>query len=185
MKALRPTRQELLAAINCRVPDVIAPDLAVLFCGINPGLYSAATGYHFARPGNRFWPALYGGGFTPRILAPSENRLLLDLGFGLTNIVGRATARADELSVEELLAGRRQLEKKVRRFMPRWIAILGITAYRIAFERPRAVLGLQPETLGGAGIWVLPNPSGLNANHQPADLAGAFSRLRAAAHPRR
>ena len=180
----RPTKLDLIAATSRRVPDVIAPDLTVLFCGINPGLYSAATGYHFARPGNRFWPALYAGGFTPRILAPSENRLLLDLGYGLTNIVGRATARADELSVEELLAGRRQLDKKVRRFTPRWIAILGITAYRIAFERPRALLGPQPETLGGAGIWVLPNPSGLNANHQPADLAREFRILRAAAQPR-
>ncbi|HSE67039.1 MAG TPA: mismatch-specific DNA-glycosylase, partial [Gemmatimonadales bacterium] len=109
MMTARPTKLDLIAATSRRVPDVIAPDLTVLFCGINPGLYSAATGYHFARPGNRFWPALYAGGFTPRILAPSENRLLLDLGYGLTNIVGRATARADELSVEELLAGRRQL----------------------------------------------------------------------------
>ena len=184
IKALRPTRLDLLAAVNRRVPDVIAPDLAVLFCGINPGLYSAATGYHFARPGNRFWPALHAGGFTPGVLAPSENRLLLELGYGLTNIVGRATARADELSAEELLAGRRQLEKKVRRFAPRWIAILGITAYRIAFEHPRAILGPQPEKLDGTGIWVLPNPSGLNANHQPTDLAREFRMLRAVAHPR-
>jgi len=165
--------------------DVIAPDLDVLFCGINPGLYSAATGQHFARPGNRFWPALHAGGFTPRILAPRENRLLLDLGYGLTNIVSRASARADELSAEELLAGRRRLEKKIRRFTPRWVAILGITAYRIAFERPRAVLGPRPDTVGATGIWVLPNPSGLNANHQPADLAREFRMLRAAAHPQR
>ncbi|HSE65541.1 MAG TPA: G/U mismatch-specific DNA glycosylase [Gemmatimonadales bacterium] len=183
MKTVHPTKQDLLAAVNRRVPDVIAPGLAVLFCGINPGLYSAATGFHFARPGNRFWPALHAGGFTPRILAPIENRLLLDLGYGLTNIVGRATARAEELSVKELLAGRRRLEKKILRFAPRWIAILGITAYRIAFQQPRAVLGPQPETVGATGIWVLPNPSGLNANHQPPDLARAFRMLRAAAHP--
>lgn len=181
MKSVRPTKQDLLAAVNRGVPDVIAADLAVLFVGINPGLYSAATGYHFARPGNRFWPALHAGGFTPRIFAPSENRLLLELGYGLTNIVGRATARADELSLEELVAGRRKLEKKIRRFTPRWVAILGITAYRIAFERPRAILGPQQETIGAAGIWVLPNPSGLNANHLPADLARQFRLLRAAA----
>jgi double-stranded uracil-DNA glycosylase len=185
MKPARPTKQDLIAATSRRVPDDIAPDLAVLFCGINPGLYSAATGYHFARPGNRFWTALHAGGFTPRILTPSENRLLLDLGYGLTNIVSRATGRADELSAEELLAGRRQLEKKVRRFTPRWVAILGITAYRIAFERPRAVLGPQRDTVGATEIWVLPNPSGLNANHQPADLAREFRMLRAAAHPQR
>jgi len=183
MKPTRPTRQDLLAATNRRVSDVLAPDLAVVFCGINPGLYSAATGYHFARPGNRFWPALHAGGFTPRIFAPSENRLLPDLGYGLTNIVGRATARADELSLEELLAGRRRLERKIRRLKPRWVAILGITAYRSAWEQPRAVLGPQPESVGPAGIWVLPNPSGLNANHQPADLARQFRKLRAAAHP--
>jgi TDG/mug DNA glycosylase family protein len=185
MKTVRPTTLDLIAAATRRVPDAIAPDLAVLFCGINPGLYSAATGHHFARPGNRFWPALHAGGFTPRILAPRENRLLLDLGYGLTNIVSRASARADELSAEELLAGRRRLEKKIRRFTPRWVAILGITAYRIAFERQRAVLGPQPETVGATGIWVLPNPSGLNANHQPADLAREFRMLRAAAHPQR
>ena len=185
MKTVRPTKLDLIAATTRRVPDAIAPDLAVLFCGINPGLYSAATGQHFARPGNRFWPALHAGGFTPRILAPRENRLLLDLGYGLTNIVSRASARADELSAEELLAGRRRLEKKIRRFTPRWVAILGITAYRIAFERPRAVLGPQPDTVGATGIWVLPNPSGLNANHQPADLAREFRLLRAAAHPQR
>jgi double-stranded uracil-DNA glycosylase len=184
MKPVRPTKQNLLDAVNRRVPDVIAPGLAVLFCGINPGLYSAATGFHFARPGNRFWPALHAGGFTPRIFAPSENRLLLDLGYGLTNIVGRATARAEELDLEELLAGRRRLEKKIRRFAPTWVAILGITAYRIAFGQPRAILGPQTDTIGSAGIWVLPNPSGLNANHQPADLARQFKTLRAAAHPR-
>ena len=184
VKTDRPTKLDLLAATTRKVPDIIAADLAVLFCGINPGLYSAATGFHFARPGNRFWPALHAGGFTPRLLAPSENRLLLDWGYGLTNIVSRASARADELSTAELLAGRRRLEQKIRRFRPRWVAILGITAYRTAFELPRAALGRQQETLGGAGIWVLPNPSGLNAHHQPAHLAREFKKLRAAVRSR-
>jgi TDG/mug DNA glycosylase family protein len=151
-----------------------------LFCGINPGLYSAAVGRHFARPGNRFWPALYAGGFTSRILLPSENRLLLESGYGITNIVSRATAKAEELNSEELVAGRRRLERKIRRFTPRWVAILGITAYRTAFGRPKATLGPQPERLGGAALWVLPNPSGINANHQPADLARIFRKLRKA-----
>ena len=184
VKTDRPTKLDLLAATTRKVPDIIAADLAVLFCGINPGLYSAATGFHFARPGNRFWPALHAGGFTPRLLAPSENRLLLGWGYGLTNIVSRASARADELSTAELLAGRRRLEQKIRRFRPRWVAILGITAYRTAFELPRAALGRQQETLGGAGIWVLPNPSGLNAHHQPAHLAREFKKLRAAVRSR-
>jgi TDG/mug DNA glycosylase family protein len=157
---------------------VIARDLTVLFCGINPGLYSAAVGHHFARPGNRFWPALYAAGFTSRMLLPHENRLLLERGCGLTDIVARATARAEDLDAAELVAGRRRLERKVRRYAPRWVAILGIGAYRVAFAQPRAVLGPQSEFLGGARVWVLPNPSGLNASHQPADLARAFRELR-------
>jgi TDG/mug DNA glycosylase family protein len=177
----RPTRSELLASRGRRLRDVIAPDLTVLFCGINPGLYSAAVGHHFARPGNRFWPALRSAGFTERTLAPSEGRLLLTLGYGLTDIVARPSAQANEVTAAELVAGRRRLERKVRRYAPRWVAILGITAYRVAFGRPRAALGAQPERFGGAGLWVLPNPSGLNASHQPADLARAFRRLRRAA----
>jgi TDG/mug DNA glycosylase family protein len=180
MNTQHPTRHELLAAAGCRLPDVIALDLKVLFCGINPGLYSAAVGHHFARPGNRFWTALYAAGFTRRILAPWENRLLLKQGYGLTDIVARATAKAEELSAEELVAGRNRLERKIRRFTPRWVAILGISAYRTAFDQPQATLGPQPERLGGAGVWVLPNPSGLNASHQPADLARAFRRFRKA-----
>jgi TDG/mug DNA glycosylase family protein len=173
----RPTKAELAAAIDRRVPDLIAPDLRVLFCGINPGLYSAATGHHFARPGNRFWPALHAGGFTSRVLKPWEEELLLQDGVGITNLVSRATAAADELTANELRAGRGSLQRKVRRFQPRAVAVVGIGAYRQAFERPRATLGRQPEGLDGAELWVLPNPSGLNANHQLTDLAKMFREL--------
>ena len=150
----------------------------MLFCGINPGLYSAATGHHFARPGNRFWPALHASGFTPEVLVPSEERALLALGLGITNLVPRATAAAAELSSDELRAGREALERKVRRYRPRCVALLGIGAYRTAFERPRAMAGRQPEPIGGAPLWLLPNPSGLNANHQLPDLARAFRAVR-------
>jgi TDG/mug DNA glycosylase family protein len=181
MKAHRPTKADLLSAIGRRLPDVIAPDLKVLFCGINPGLYSAAVGHHFARPGNRFWPALHAAGYTPRTLAPDESAMLLELGYGLTDLVARATARADELHPEELIAGRRRLERKVRRYAPRWVAILGVTAYRAAFLRPHATCGPQPERIAQSGLWVLPNPSALNAHYQPTDLAREFRRLREAA----
>ena len=160
------------------MPDLIAPGLAVLFVGINPGLYSAATGHHFARPGNRFWPALHAAGFTDRVLRPWEEPTLLDAGAGITNLVRRATIAAAELSPEELRRGRRELDRKVRRYRPRCVAVLGIGAYRAAFERPRAVMGLQAERIGPAALWVLPNPSGLNANHQLPDLARAFGALR-------
>ena len=162
------------------MPDVIAPNLDVLFCGINPGLYTAVVGHHFGRPGNRFWPTLHRSGFTPRLFAPSEQRSLLDLGYGITNLVERATATADELAPAELVAGARTLERKVRRYSPRYLAIVGIGAYRTAFARPRAKLGLQEEPLGATRIWVLPNPSGLNANYQPAQLAALFAELRRA-----
>ncbi|MGH7527711.1 MAG: G/U mismatch-specific DNA glycosylase [Gemmatimonadales bacterium] len=173
----RPSRTELLAAAGRTVPDLIAPRLKVLFCGINPGLYSAATRHHFARPGNRFWPALHAGGFTDRVLAPWEERLLLPAGYGITNLVARATAAAAELDPAELNAGRRRLERKVGRYAPQWVAVLGVGAYRTAFGRRRAALGVQSDTLGSAGLWVLPNPSGLNANHQIADLARLFREL--------
>jgi double-stranded uracil-DNA glycosylase len=173
-----PTREEILAAAGKTVPDVAAPGLTVLFCGINPGLYTAAVGHHFARPGNRFWPALHAAGFTERVLAPHEERRLLDLGYGITNVVARATATADELSAEELLAGGRRLVARVRRLRPRTLAVLGIGAYRSAFGRPRAALGLQAETIGATRIWILPNPSGLNAHYQAADLARLFRALR-------
>ena len=177
----RPSQEELRAATEKTVPDVIAPRLKVLFCGINPGLYSGATGHHFARPGNRFWPALHVAGFTDRLLSPWEEQLLLDSGYGITNMVARTTATAAELAADELLAGRRRLQRKVRRYAPRWVAIVGIGAYRVAFGRPHATIGRQPERLAEAGLWLLPNPSGLNANHQLADLARAFLELRRAA----
>jgi double-stranded uracil-DNA glycosylase len=149
----------------------------VLFCGINPGLYSAATGFHFARPGNRFWPALYAAGFTPRLFHPSENAKLLELGYGLTNLVNRGTAAADELSPTELVAGGRALAAKLRRYRPRAVAFVGLGAYRTAFGRPKATLGLQAERLEEAEVWVLPSPSGLNANYQLPALIQLFREL--------
>lgn len=176
----RPSLDEIRRAAGRTVPDLIAPGLKVLFCGINPGLYSGATGHHFARPGNRFWPALHAAGFTERVLAPWEEHLLLARGYGLTALVARATATAAELTKEEFVAGRRRLEQKVRRYAPRWVAVLGLGAYRLAFDRPRATTGRQPERLGSAGLWILPNPSGLNANHQLPVLAVMFAELRKA-----
>jgi TDG/mug DNA glycosylase family protein len=181
--ARRPTRAELVAAAASGRPvrDVIAPDLAVLFCGINPGLYTAWSGHHFAGPGNRFWPTLHAAGFTPRRLAPSEERELVAYGLGVTNVVARATATAAELAPEEYVGGGRILERKVRKYRPRVLAVLGVGAYRTAFARPKAALGEQPERLGDARVWVLPNPSGLNANYQKDDLARLFRALREAA----
>jgi TDG/mug DNA glycosylase family protein len=175
---VKVSKAALEAARRRTLHDVIAPGLGVLFCGINPGLYSAATGHHFARPGNRFWPALHAAGFTDRRLHPSEDARLVDYGCGVTNLVARTTAAAAELSAGELRAGRRALARKVARFGPRIVALVGIGAYRVAFERPRAVAGPQPNTLAGARLWVLPNTSGLNANHQAADFARAFRALR-------
>jgi TDG/mug DNA glycosylase family protein len=176
----RPTRAELEAARGAGVPDLIGPGLSVLFCGINPSLYSAVVGHHFARPGNRFWPALHLGGFTPRRFDAWEGPALLALGYGVTNVVARATAAADELRPAELAQGGRTLAAKVRRYRPRFVAVLGVTAYRAAFGRPRAGLGRQPEPLAGAAVWVLPNPSGLNAHYQAADLGRLFAAFRAA-----
>ena len=178
MSQPRPTRSDLAAAYGRSVPDLIAPDLKILFCGINPSLYSAATGHHFARPGNRFWPAIYGAGFTQRLLKPWEEELLLEEGIGITNLVSRATATAAELTNDELRSGRQRLARKVRRFRPRCVAVVGIGAYRVAFGRPNATTGLQPELLGASAVWVLPNPSGLNANHQLPDLVQAFKAVR-------
>lgn len=175
-----PTRAELLAAAGRTVPDVIAPGLRVLFCGINPGLYTAWAGHHFARPGNRFWPALHAGGFTPRLFDPSEEHALLSLGYGITNIVRRASARADELTPRELRAGARRLMALVKRYAPRCVAILGVSSYRVAFDRPDATVGRQPEPIGSTIVWLLPNPSGLNAHYQPAHLAQLFSALKRA-----
>ncbi|TDC35351.1 G/U mismatch-specific DNA glycosylase [Micromonospora sp. KC213] len=170
----------MAAAADRTIPDVITSGLDVLFVGINPGLWSAATGWHFARPGNRFWPALHRGGFTPRRLHPSEQSLLPGLGLGITNMVARASARADELTAEELIAGGAILTDKVARYRPAWVAVVGVTAYRIGFARPRAGFGPQPELLAGARLWVLPNPSGLNAHFTPETLGVAFGELRAA-----
>jgi TDG/mug DNA glycosylase family protein len=153
----------------------------VLFCGINPGLWSAATGHHFARPGNRFWPALHRSGFTPRRFAPDEQDDLLAYKLGITNVVGRGTARADELSRDELVAGGVILRAKVRRLAPRWLAVLGVMAYRSAFATPKAAVGRQPGTIGATSVWVLPNPSGLNAHYTLDGLAQEFAALREAA----
>ncbi|MFI9723140.1 G/U mismatch-specific DNA glycosylase [Streptomyces sp. NPDC052396] len=175
------TPEELEAARDRLVPDVVADGLKVLFCGINPGLMSAATGHHFARPGNRFWPALHASGFTPRRLEPAEERELLEYGLGITNVVARASARADELSAVEFREGGRVLTEKVRLLRPRWLAVVGVTAYRVAFEDRQAKIGPQRRTIDGTRVWVLPNPSGLNAHWTLQTMAEEFGRLRAAA----
>jgi TDG/mug DNA glycosylase family protein len=161
-----------------RVPDIVGPGLRVLFCGINPGLHSAATGHHFAKPGNRFWPTLYGAGFTPRLLRPDEEHQLLALGYGLTKFIERPTRAASELTDEEYVAGGRRIIRMVRRHRPLILAAVGIEAYRKAFGRPRATMGMQPETIGETVLWVLPNPSGLNAHYKPADFVRVFAELR-------
>ena len=160
------------------MPDVIAPDLDVVFCGINPGLYTAAVQQHFGRPGNRFWPTIYKAGFTPRLFHPSEQRELLKHGCGITNVVARATTAAAELTSAELVEGAAILEKKMQRYRPRVLAIVGIGAYRTGFNRPRAKTGLQDETIGDTRIWILPNPSGLNANYRPDELVELYRELR-------
>jgi TDG/mug DNA glycosylase family protein len=176
----KPSKEELSAAAGKTVASVIAPNLRVLFCGINPGLYTAAVGHHFARPGNRFWPALHASGFTDRLLSPFEEHELLAQGYGITNVVARATATAAELSAAEYVAGGRKLEATVRRYKPGFLAVLGVGAYRTAFDFPKATLGLQPGGIGETSVWVLPNPSGLNAHYQPKDLARMFRELRLA-----
>ena len=157
---------------------MIARGLRVLFCGINPGLYTAAVGHHFARPGNRFWPALYYSGFTNRLLSPFEERDLLRIGVGITNVVAHATASAAELTKEDFIKGGRKLGAKIVRRQPRILAVLGVGVYREAFSRAKAAVGLQEETIGETRIWVLPNPSGLNANYQLDDLVKLFGQLR-------
>jgi TDG/mug DNA glycosylase family protein len=180
--AWKPTKVQLLAARGKRVPDLIAPRLNILFVGINPGLYSSAVGHHFARPGNRFWPVLHKAGFTDRQLSPFEERKLLKHGYGITNIVSKATAAASELSREELEKGGRILKAKIRRYRPRAVAVLGLEAFRIAFGQPKAGFGPQEEHVGLARIWVLPNPSGLNASYQVPALSRLFRRVRKAAN---
>jgi TDG/mug DNA glycosylase family protein len=177
----RPTPADLEAARDATIPDVLASGLRVVFAGINPGLYSAATGHHFARPGNRFWPALHRSGFTPRQLRPDEQDQLLSLGLGITNVAPRATARAAGLTPAELREGALELQEKMARLRPQWLAVLGVTVYRTAFGHPDAVVGPQAAALGLTRLWVLPNPSGLNAHWAPAALAAEFARLRARA----
>ena len=177
----KPTAEDMADAVNRRVPDIIGPGLKVLFCGINPGIYTAAIGRHFGRPGNRFWPALHAGGFTPRILSPFENEELLALGYGITNLVERPTVLASELSREELQGGARKLERKIRHFGPTYVAFLGITSYRSAYGRASAVVGEQlGHAFGRTRVWVLPNPSGLNAHFTPGKLKDVFRALHAA-----
>ena len=174
----RPTPAELADAEGRFVPDVLGPGLRVLFCGINPGLWSAAVGHHFARPGNRFWKALHLGGLTPRLLVPDEEGELLGLGLGVTNLVERATAGAADLGPDELRSGEARLIAKVAATRPRVVAVLGVGAYRTAFDRPKATVGPQPDPIAGSRAWLLPNPSGLNAHYQLPDLAEAFAELR-------
>jgi TDG/mug DNA glycosylase family protein len=181
IKAAKPTKAQLLAAYGKRVPDIIAPRLKVLFVGINPGLYSGAVGHHFARPGNRFWPVLHKAGFTDAQLSPFGERELLKHGYGITNIVSRTTAAATELDQKELKAGGKRLIAKIRRARPRVVAILGIQAFRIAFKKPETRFGLQQERIGSSQVWVLPNPSGLNASYQLPALTRMFKKVRLAA----
>ena len=172
----RPSKAEVAACHGQTMPDIIAPNLKVLFCGINPSLYSVAIGHHFGRPGNRFWKALHKAGITPRLYDPSEDADLIELGYGISNMAPRATARADELSKEEIVQGRELLAKKVEKYKPRCLAFLGITAYRIAFGQPKAKIGPQPDWKE-TPVWALPNPSGLNAHYQVDDLAEVYSWL--------
>ena len=180
-KARKPTKAKLLAAYGKSVRDIIAPRLKVLFVGINPGLYSGAVGHHFARPGNRFWPALHKAGFTSHQLSPFEDRDLLKRGYGITNIVDFSTAAADELDAQELVKGGKRLTAKLKRYRPRIVAILGLKAFRLAFGQPQAGFGLQEQRIGSSRIWILPNPSGLNASYQLPALTRMFRKVRTAA----
>ena len=176
----RPTPADLLASSGKTIPDVIAPGLSVLFCGTNPGLYSAAVGHHYGRPGNRFWPTLHASGFTPRQFRPAEEHQLLRLGYGITDVVLRASTAAHELSKVEIMEGGKVLRSKVQKFAPQFLAVLGLGIYRSAFDARKAVVGLQAERIGTTKVWVLPNPSGLNAHYQPAELVRLFAELYAA-----
>ena len=181
----RPTREELLGAYGRVIPDLVGPGIQVLLVGINPSLYSGWTSTHFARPGNRLWRTLHEAGFTDRRLHPSEGEAIVTAGLGITNLVARATARADELTDEEIRDGVEPLRRLVRRCRRRWngpsyVAFLGISTYRVAFGRRRATVGLQPERFEGAGVWVLPNPSGLNAHYQQPALTAAYAELKTA-----
>ena len=174
----KPTPADLERAYGTTIPDLVAPELRVLFCGINPGLWSGATGHHFARPGNRFWRALHESGFTPRLMHPSEGAELLALGLGITNLVARTTRNAAELTADELVDGARRLEALAIEMRPRFVAVVGIASYRTGFARPTATVGPQPEPLGPSRVWVLPNPSGLNAHYQLPELVAQFAGLK-------
>jgi TDG/mug DNA glycosylase family protein len=175
----RPTKQQLADAYDRTLPDLVAPGLRVLLVGINPSLWSGWSGYHFGRPSNRLWTTLHESGLTPRRLAPEDTAELLAAGIGITNLVARATARADELADDEIRAGVPGLRELVRQWRPRAVAVLGVTAFRVAFARPKAVVGPQPESLEGSLLWVLPNPSGLNAHYQQPALTAEYAALRA------
>ena len=176
-KAFKPTKAEIAAAAGTTVPDIIAPGLRVLFVGINPSLYSGAVGHHFARPGNRFWPVLHLAGFTPSLMSCFDEQQLLEFGLGVTNFVERATATAEELSAEELRDGAKRLGQKVCRCQPAYVAVVGVSAYRIGFGRAKASVGLQPDDVCDSKVWVLPNPSGLQAHYQLADMVQLFGEL--------
>ena len=177
----KPTKADLLAANGRTITDVIAPNLRVLFCGINPGLYTAAIGHHFGRPGNRFWPTLHAAGFTPRLFDPSEEQALLPLGLGITNVVARATPGMDTLKPAEYVAGALVLRRKIRRFKPQVVVLIGVTVFRsLSGEKGPVRIGLQQERLEGARVFVLPNPSGRNANFSYAEMLTAFKALRRA-----
>jgi TDG/mug DNA glycosylase family protein len=180
MENFKPTKEDLRDATNRTMEDLIDYNLKFLFCGINPGIWSGATGFHFAKPGNRFWKALHLGGFSERLLHPSEEHELLENGYGITSFCKRTTATAAELSNEEIVEGGKLLVKKIEKFKPRYLAVLGIGAYRTAFNHPKAKLGLQDKTIGNTRLWLLPNPSGLNAHYQLNDLAKLFGELRQA-----
>lgn len=182
----KPTKDELAAAHGSEtVPDIVGPGLKVIFIGINPGLYSGVTGHHFARPGNRFWPALHLSGFTPRLLHPSEEAQLLEYGVGLTKLVHRATATADELAAEELRAGGERIRRLTRKLKPAAACFLGVGAYKSAYGLKRVAVGPQPDDFEGAPLWVLPNPSGLNANYQLPDFVRLFTELRRSVEPKK
>ena len=172
-----PSREQLVQTTKKQIGDLIKPNLKLLFCGINPGLYSAYSGYHFGRPGNRFWRVLFLSGFTKRLLHPSEQKEVLSLGYGITNLVDRPSVSAAELTVEEYVAGGKRLESKIKEFKPAWVAFVGVEAYRKAFSRPKASMGKQDHIIKGASVWVVPSPSGLNAHYTVADLTQVFQEL--------
>ncbi len=177
MKNFKPSKEDLRDAVNRTTEDLIDHNLKVLFCGINPGIWSGATGFHFAKPGNRFWKVLFLAGFTERILHPSEEHELLENGYGITSFCRRTTARADELTTGEFIEGGKLLVRKLEKYRPQTLAVLGITAFRAAFQKPKAKPGLQEEKIAATSVWLLPNPSGLNAHYQAADLAKLFREI--------